>query len=263
LRKLVDQSIDDFVNGKNSNDMLLLGLYEALESWEQQTAAKHINGLFTRHFKNTLERKLSQTKGLYAVPLEFSQHAKNLLPGGTKQLPINPQLANYNYDKLEKFIHTYFEEQIKKIKDTHQKTVRLDALNEKLISGFRVIFVDNQYLPKVGNKFVASQMGLRKTIFVPDSFLKLGRAQLADHIASVFTDIELGAYEEITPLEKNKDIFKNVVITNIPATPIVKSGLIFDKVVPYFKKCFQGWNLDSYSDALSMGYLKCDPICKL
>jgi len=173
LKGIIDLAITTVAKGVDQkNNKLILPLFQGLQEWELQSAAHHIQGIFSNYVKYLVDEKIMKSPNLIPIPEQYVQQTKM---GDSKSLlPFNHEIVNYNFTKFENYLGKYsYKEEIKQLALKIDKNLLQDALDFKLIAGFRIIFLPDAYLtfekdetPKM------STLGLRRTIFAPESILK-------------------------------------------------------------------------------------------
>lgn len=179
LNRIIDQSIDDAINGVDGDKTVLTNLYDGLKAWEDQTAAHHIQGRFSGHLKSSLEEKIAQDKNVVPIPSKYALFLKQILGAqvsAKKFIEIDDSLVNYNFSRIEDELYQGF-------MSSGVSGIEKDAAQEKLIKGQRVYFVDDNFLPQnKKNKALISELGLKGTLFVPRSMLKASASETCDEI---------------------------------------------------------------------------------
>jgi hypothetical protein len=190
------------------NQLLISALYNGFNYWEKQTAAEHVNGLFTTYIKAVLAKLLENKKNIFPIHPLFYSLVKNVCDKSLKTknqdcilLPIDASIVSYSYAKLENFLKAQFLSIAHQIPNSsqNQKSLFMKGVNQELIAGKIVLFVPDDVLKGAGNaKPKITDAGLRQTLFVPMSFLNENQTQdaLVNKIISYFTETILNSYHK-------------------------------------------------------------------
>lgn len=190
------------------NESLLLALYKGFEIWEQQSAAHHINGRFTSFFKQELEKTLTNYEYIVPVPVTFFENINHAeITGNTVRfVALDDNLVYANYQKLEAFLKTYVQQQINNEHDLQKHTILQAGIDEKLIAGIKIIFIQDNHL-KVKT---VSSLGTRACLFVPQSILHNKTIQeISNYIIAHVPEQDL---QTVAVAEDNMDV--PCIITN-------------------------------------------------
>ena len=177
FNKIITETIEGFFKNKLTDSSIIEAFYHGLTEYEKQTAAHQIYGRFTSFFRQEMEKQLEANKLVYTIPSAYKSGLlgifnffKDVKDKKSKILPISLELANNNFTKFEHFLYEAANEKIKKLTDgsIEQKLMK-KCVNEEIISGMKVYIVPDKFLTE-NDKLLVTSLGLRSSIFVPQSF---------------------------------------------------------------------------------------------
>lgn len=186
LKKLIRQTIEENLlnfDEKSNDYMLLQALYTGLNGWEEQSAAHHIKGVFTGYFKEILQNILAQNTRILPSPPLYVSNLKKIVNSIEQNnticlIPLSKELVNHNYSALEEYIKKIVTQKLNA--STSNPTidgVKKRGLEQQIIAGKFVYFVPEDTLPKTNTqKPILSSLGLRSSLFVPESLLNTIRS---------------------------------------------------------------------------------------
>nr|NGX58413.1 hypothetical protein [Chlamydiota bacterium] len=173
IKKVITETVQACVDPNNSNvSRVLAALYRGLQAWETRTAASHLSGRFTGHLKNELGKLLKKHPEIIPIDPNVYPQLTSILDGQSHFLPLEPFLAGYNYNRLEKWIRFHFHEKVDQTVEERSKQLQNLALNGYVIDGMPLYIVDDRKLPKTpeGTPLI-TKLGLPNTLFCPASVL--------------------------------------------------------------------------------------------
>ncbi len=223
LKKVIENAINTILLINDSTDqktlvenqLLISALYNAFDYWEKQTAAEHVNGLFTSYIKEVLAKLLESKKNIFPVHPLFYSMTKSICDtflGTTNQqctlLPIDASIVSYSYSKLENFLKAQFLTKASKIENPTHKSLFLKGINQELIAGKIILFVPEDVLKNKTGKPTITDAGLRQTLFIPISFLQQSTNEdaLTNKIINYFTQTILSSYNK-NPENSHQKVF--------------------------------------------------------
>lgn len=173
LQQIITNTIQSHMQDDWCDSYLLQALYEGLQVWEKESASSHLSGRFTTFVQQELDRLLLESKNCFASPPWINAHfLKTLLPKAqVRVISINPELVYHNYEPFEEFlIKEYMQQTTQKI--AHREIKHKGATGE-LIQGMHIIFMPDSLVS------FPTKLGLRKCLFVPESFITKTSSQTA------------------------------------------------------------------------------------
>lgn len=202
IKKTLLQELAQLATSSHKDCSLIDVLFSGLQEWEDQTAAQQIRGRFTNYFKEQINDFLKRNDLLVPIPAEYYAQFKKMLKGARViLLPLNKELINYNYAKCEQYLKTYFDSQIEALPDYRLKLIRDLGMKGKLVAGVKVFFVEPSCLEVAERKPMISSLGLRSSLFVPNTFLDIpakfgGIKEVVTNIIDAYPDQNFMPYEE-------------------------------------------------------------------
>lgn len=224
LKRIIENTINSItlINDKTDqktlveNQLLISALYNGFDYWEKQTAAEHVNGLFTTYIKSVLAQLLENKKNIFPVHPLFYSLIKTVCDQTLKTknqgcilLPIDASIVSYSYSKLENFLKEQFLNLANQMQNSLKKTLCIKGVNQELIAGKTILFVPDDALKvSVNANPKITDAGLRQTLFVPISFLNENQTQeaLINKIISYFTETILNSYHK-NPGQNHQKVF--------------------------------------------------------
>lgn len=173
LQKIITNTIQSHMHDDWCDSYLLQALYEGLQVWEKESASSHLSGRFTTFVQQELDRLLHESKNCFASPPWINLYfLKTLLPKTqARVISINPELVCHNYEPFEEFlIREYIQQTTQKI--VHRE-IKHKGTTGELIQGMHIIFMPDSLVS------FPTKLGLRKCLFVPESFITKTSSQTA------------------------------------------------------------------------------------
>lgn len=206
IREMVDQALIPTEEGAKK----LLALYNGLKTWEAHTpSVKKLK--LSNYLENRVQKGLKQNPSLIPYPYENEGILKPILPrvDGAHFIPLPSILANENFALFENFLAEH-------ARISSQSELEFMGLEMELIQGKKVLFIEDDLLPKVAGRSVAkvSSLGMRSLIFAPRSLLMkegVTKKSLNFALCSRFADYG----KRITPYRPSRGRAVNPVITKL------------------------------------------------
>lgn len=219
-------------------------LYNCLKEWEIQSI-NQIGNRFTFYCKSKLHNILLNNPHIIPISYEMAGKIFQIVGNQNKNytlLPIPAHLVDHNFFTLTNFITNFF---LKKLKLEQNDTKRIEqlAIDEKIIFGTKVFFVDDNILSKTSKKNpIIESFGLLGCLFCPKSLLKqcehLSLRDAKKFIAKtiMFSCGELGGYNLKNTSENSfgKKLEKSLIFIK----PINQSCFYDKNNYPVFDKEF-------------------------
>ena len=177
-------------------------LYNCFKEWEFQSTNQTGNR-FTFYCKNKLHSLLLSNSHIIPISYEMAGKIYQMVGNQNKNytlLPLPPHLVDHNFFTLTNFITNFFLKKLK-LEQNDTKEIEQLAIDEKIIFGTKVFFVDDNVLSKTPEKNpIIESFGLLGCLFCPKSLLKkcedLSLRDAKKFIAKtiMFSNGEIGGY---------------------------------------------------------------------